>query len=70
MPPMGNVPSTCLALMNYPGAFELVIDRTRDGRSYSVARSELQEALGSMETAQDLLLARTYLRQLEEDLNE
>ena len=67
-PPLGDVPGTVLTLMNYDGSFELCFSHTRGDRSYTICRSELQEALGDLRDASSLVLARDFLRDQESDL--
>lgn len=67
-PPLGDLPGTLLTLMNYDGNFELCFSRERADKSYTICRSELQEALGDLCDASNLVLARSFLRDLESDL--
>lgn len=68
MPPMGDIPGTVLTLFNYDGAFELVFRHQRGEQSYTVRRQELQEALGDLTEVGNMVLARTYLAEQEQDL--
>ena len=67
-PPMGDLAGTLLSLFNYDGAFDLAYTHTRGGESWSVSRSELLEAVGSLQDAQGLSLAARFLREQEEAL--
>lgn len=67
-PPLGDLPGTLLTLMNYDGDFDLCFSHTRGDKSYTVCRSELQEALGDLCDASNLVLARDFLRDQESDL--
>jgi hypothetical protein len=69
-PPAGDWPGTLTALMALSGGCELVVKRERDGRGYTVERGELIEALGGLETAETLSLARLYFEGQEQDLND
>ena len=69
LPPMGDLPETVTMLFNYDGAFELVWSHAKGTKSYSVARSELVDAVGSLHEAQGLKLADEFLRSQEDDLN-
>ena len=68
LPPMGNVAAMALALFNYPGDFELVFTHRRLSREYSISRSELADAVGSLDSADSLAMAREFLESQEEDL--
>ena len=66
LPPMGDIADMVLTLFNYPGDFELVFTHRRGTAEYSVARSELREAVGGLESVANLALAREFLRGQEE----
>lgn len=68
LPPMGDVAEMVTTLFNYPGNFELVFTHRKGGESYSVARSELADAVGGLETVEGLSLAQTFLRSQEDAL--
>ena len=68
LPPMGDIADMALGLFNYPGAFELVFTHEKGGESYSISRSELTDAVGSLEDIEGLSLAREFLRGQEEAL--
>ena len=68
LPPMGDVPGALLTLFNYPGDFELVFTHRRGGGEYSVARSELADAVGGLDSVEGLSLAREFLESQEESL--
>lgn len=68
LPPMGEVADMVLTLFNYPGSFELVFTHAKGGDAYTIARSELAEAVGGLETAEGLSLARDFLRSQEAEL--
>lgn len=59
-PPEGDVPATLAELMAFPGAADLAVRRAEDGRAYEVRRSELAAALGGLETAGTLALAKEF----------
>ena len=73
-PPKGNMVSTLLSMLSFPGEYGLVIHRSLaiDGRvdTYDVDRSELEELLGSFEDVGALQLLRTYLQSQEAALDE
>ena len=70
-PPVGDVPGLLRTILLFDGPAEMVLRRSYDGTrgktSYEVRKTELVEALGSLEYAGDLVLLDTYLRSLEED---
>lgn len=70
LPPMGDLARTVLGLFNYPGDFELVFTRRKDGSDYAIARSELAEAVGGFASVEGLALAREFLVSQEESLEE
>ena len=61
LPPMGDLVGQVLMLFNYPGEFELVFTHRGAKCDYSVSRSELSEAVGGLESAEALALAREFL---------
>lgn len=67
-PPLGEITSTVTALMAMDGSYELEFIRSLDGEEYSVMRSELLEALGELETAGSINMARIYVNSLEENI--
>lgn len=68
LPPMGDLPGTLLSLFNYPGAFELEFTHKSGKEEYSIARSELIEAVGELECASTLALAKEFLESQENSL--
>ena len=68
LPPMGNVAELVMALFNGPSDVELVFTHRKGGASYSVARSELAEAAGDLETVGGLSRALAFLRTQEDAL--
>ena len=66
-PPRGNLPMTFLAMMLFPGGYELAVRRKKDASEYEVNRSELRETLGNLEESDSLALAKKYLVSLEEE---
>ena len=68
LPPMGDLADMALGLFNYPGNFELVFCHVKGSEEYSIARSELIEAVGSIEDVEGLSLAREFLRSQEASL--
>ncbi len=68
-PPLGDLPATVLGLMTFNGTYDLIVKRTTPADGYSVARSELTEALGNLEESANLILVRDFLRSQEQNLN-
>ena len=68
LPPMGDLADAVLMLFNYPGDFDLVFTHRKGGEEYSISRLELAEAVGGLESAEGLSLAREFLRSQEDAL--
>ena len=68
LPPMGDIADMALALFNYPGDFELVFRHRKGAEEYEIARSELIDAVGSIESIEGLTLAKEFLASQEEAL--
>ena len=68
LPPMGDMAAAALSLFSFPGKFEMVFSHSKGKESYSISRSELIEAVGGLEDAQSLSLARDFLQSQEEAL--
>lgn len=72
-PPLGDLPSTLLAIISgAPDGCQVEVDRrmrSSDGRSaaYAVSRLELVDALGELQTSGSQNLALMYLRGQEEE---
>lgn len=69
LPPMGDIAKTVLTLFNYPGGFELEFSHVRGGSSYEIARSELADAVGGLDSVEGLSLALEFLRSQEDSLS-
>ena len=64
-PPVGDVPGLAFSLMCYPGDYELVFSRTlvrETTGEYTIRRTELQEALGDLESVASLGLLKEFIR--------
>jgi hypothetical protein len=68
-PPLGDLPATLLGLMAFDGTCDIAVKRSTPADGYSVSRSDLTDALGNLEQADNLILARAYLRSQEDNLN-
>ncbi|MBK5200351.1 MAG: ATP-binding protein [Spirochaetaceae bacterium] len=73
-PPIGDIPTTLLALISSPQAKNFSIERnikTKLGNSsYQLARSELIDVLGDLNNSSSLFMLREYLRSQEDSLVE
>jgi hypothetical protein len=69
-PPMGDLPATLLGLMTFPGDYDLIVTRKTPADGYAFSRSDLIDALGNLENASNLVLARDYLKSQEADLKD
>jgi hypothetical protein len=68
LPPWGDLARTVVMLMNYPGDFELVFKHRIGAEEYEIAKSELVDAVGGLETVDALKLAIEFLSSQEEAL--
>lgn len=68
LPPAGDIAAAMTTLFNFPGDAEIVFTHRRGGVSYSVARSELADAVGGLDGVEGLSLAKEYLQSQEEGL--
>lgn len=67
-PPEGDWAGTLSQLMALPGTFEAEVHRSTPAGSYQIRRSELQEALGSLEDLEALGLLKDFFLSAEADL--
>jgi len=65
-PPLGDLPGALLSVLCMPGAREMKISRRRDLYSYELRKSELVDALGSLDEVSSLALLKQYLLSQEE----
>ena len=65
LPPMGDLVGAVLMLFNYPGDFELTFTHKKGESEYSISRSELAEAVGGLESAEGIALAKEFLESQE-----
>ena len=66
MPPMGDLPRTMVGLMTFGGGCDLRLSRRTESGEYEVSRRELVEALGNLDEAGTLVLAREFLESQED----
>lgn len=68
-PPLGNVSSLFRQILTFSGDFEMIINRKKNTAEtqldYVVTKSELVDALGSLESIQSLSLLGEYLQSQE-----
>ncbi|MEI6646747.1 MAG: sensor histidine kinase [bacterium] len=69
-PPMGNLAQTVLGLMNFGDTTNLILTRKTVADSYEISRNDLIDALGNLEEAGTLVLAKAYLESKENDLDQ
>jgi hypothetical protein len=65
-PPPGNLARTLVECLHCADGREVVINRMTEKKTYYCKRSELAEALGGLQTAQQLKLAERYITGQEE----
>ena len=68
LPPMGDLADTMVTLFNYPGNFDLVFTHRKGTDEYAIARSELADAVGGLETVEGICLAKEFLASQEDEL--
>jgi hypothetical protein len=72
LPPMGSIPAFLLPALTWKGEYEMVFERRyRIGDTvhhYCIRKSELLEILGELESADSLILLRSFLINQEEEL--
>lgn len=68
LPPEGNIANAALSLFSFPGEFEMIFSHSKGDQSYSIARTEIIDAVGGLESAQSLSLAREFLQSQEDSL--
>lgn len=69
-PPMGNLAQTVLGLMTFGNTTHLILTRKTQTDSYEVSRNDLIDALGNLEEAGALILAKEYLESQENNLDQ
>ena len=68
LPPMGELSAAAITLFNYPGNFELVFSHRVGSKNYSIAKSELIDAVGSLDCIDSIRLARDFISSQEQSL--
>jgi hypothetical protein len=67
-PPLGDMVSIGLSVVTLAGAQEVSVVRIKEGSRYRISREELVEALEDLESAESLVLARSFIQSQEENL--
>jgi len=71
IPPMGDLPETVVGLMTLGGGgYDLRLSRRTARGEYEVSRRELVEALGNLEEAGTLVLAKAFLESQEAEIGQ
>ena len=68
LPQFGNFTTAAVTLMAYGFEGNLKIERSVNGRSYTVSRNELTEALGDLKDTENLVLLKKFIASHEEEL--
>ncbi len=72
-PPLGDIPSTLVAVFSHPSASQVNVSRTlstsRGSGSWEAHTDELREILGDFNSAGSLVLLKEFLQSQEDDLD-
>lgn len=68
LPPAGDAVDTVMLALTVEGPDEIVVERATDAGSYTVRKSELEEALGDLCDVQSWALLREYVRSQEDEI--
>jgi len=66
IPPTGDIPGMFRTILMFNSNAEIIIRRKKNGEEYEICKSELIEALGSLEDVSSLVMLGEYLKSLEE----
>lgn len=69
LPMFGNFPTAAVTLMTYGFKGNLTIEHSKGGKSYSVSREELIEALGDLNDLESLTLLKQFIEENEDEIN-
>ena len=69
LPQFGNFISAATSLMTYGFKGNLMIERVRNGKSYTISKEELTEVLGDLNDLTNLILLKQFITSQEDDLN-
>jgi hypothetical protein len=70
LPAFGNFPTAAVTLMTYGFQGNLTIERSKNGKSYSISKTELIEALGDLNDLESLILLKQFIAGNEEEIND
>ena len=68
MPPVGDFPAAAAMMLTLLPHGELRIIRERSGQSYTLSRTELDDALGGLSSVENLRMLKTFIASQEENL--
>ena len=69
LPMFGNFPTAAVTLMTYGFQGNLTIEHSKNGKSYSISKNELIEALGDLNDLESLILLKQFIEGNEEEIN-
>jgi anti-sigma regulatory factor (Ser/Thr protein kinase) len=67
-PPVGDLAGTVVSLLLFDREYELRFNRSSEKGQYSFSKSELSDALGTLESADSINLARRYVSENEKEI--
>ncbi len=67
-PPVGPIPGLLVDLMCFDSEYDLEVERSCNGRSYRIARSELQDVLGDITSVAARRIVLEFLENWEDDV--
>lgn len=68
LPPVGDIVRAIADILSFPGEHDMRVRRQTVLGEYTVRRTELQDALGELQTATSLVMMRDYIASQEEAL--
>lgn len=68
LPEFGRFTTAAVTLITYGFKGNLNIERSRNGKSYSISKSELEDALGDLNSLESLTLLKQFIEGNEDDL--
>ncbi len=69
LPTFGNFATAAVTLMAYGFDGNLIVERSMNGKSYSVSKTELTDALGELNDIESLMLLKQFIQTNEEEIN-
>jgi hypothetical protein len=70
LPVFGNFGTAAAMLMTYSDEGDIKIDRSVNGKSYSICRHALKNALGDLNDSGNLMLLKQFIEESEQEINE